>query len=136
MASFIQTELVLVKNPSHPAEDGPAAEWAFLGSALTANTLQWYGQLVDSDRLYYARWVCAWNPRGAGEVRLVQADSGPSNIVDIATFSRNQKTPLVDAVDITATLKAIKTQKTIGHQGGNGAPLIYSSVIELVYSVI
>ncbi|MCT4492638.1 hypothetical protein [Bosea minatitlanensis] len=81
--------------------------------------------------IHSARWWVAWNPNAttpsANGVRLVTADSGPTNIVAFigATLTRASTTsPVVDAVDITSAMQDLldaRVRKTIGHQiVGNG----------------
>ena len=70
-------------------------------------------------------------------------DAGPSNITQIAEFTGYYNvTPIVGAVDITATLNSLRTggqYKFIGHQlrsnGITQAPLVYSSALEIVWDL-
>lgn len=137
-----QTEIILYRNSQH-ALDGSisGAVWAYPGTALSANTVQLYAQMGLT--LVYARWMLAWNPNTGPSptgVRLVNADSGPSNEGEMARFLiANANTPRVDAVDVTTPLKywlAAGNQKTLAHQtcgnGTNGCK-IFASVIECVW---
>lgn len=137
------SELILYKNTEYPLHGTSAgASYVFPGTALSANV-----SVLHADKpmklLTYARWVLAWNPNtGASPtgVRLIHADQGPSNIVQIAEFrATNKNTPKVDGIEITNELNALISAglwKQLGHQtfgnGANGA-LIYSSVIECVW---
>jgi hypothetical protein len=143
--SRIQTEFDFYRN-AQAALVGTAdgANWAYPGSALSASSIQfWADQALGT--VAKARWCVAWNPNTGSSptaVRLVYADLGPANLVEIAKFTRtNQTTPLVDQIDITQKLNDLIAagahkqflQQTAGN-GGNGC-LIYGSWIEIVWDL-
>lgn len=133
------SEFVLFAHPSHPVIGQPGgAAYTWPGNALTASTFMFYGSRAGN--LLYAQWVLVWNPDTAESptgVRLVSADSGPTNIAALATITEaGTITPIVRAADVTVALQAIIAagqDKHIGQQtagnGGNG-PKIYKSAIE------
>ena len=133
----MQTEFTLYRNSQAPL-DGTisGANWAYPGSALTANTTQFYAPM----KLRHARWVVAWNPdtwSSPTGIALFAADSGPANEQQIVAFQvRHHRTPRVDAADITAFLTGLTEQKTLAHKtfgnGQNGCK-IYGSWIEVVW---
>ena len=135
----VQTEFTLYRNSQHPlAGTIGGARWQYPGTALTANTTQFYAD--ENLALSYARWVLVWNPNTSASptgVRLIHADSGPTNEVELARFLRTYtNTPVVDAVDITADLQGLTEHKTLAHQtagNGQGGCKIYGSWIECIW---
>lgn len=138
-----RSDYTFYRNPQ-TALQGTAngAAFAYPGSALTASSVRFHADL-GLRPIKKALWVLVWNPNttsGYTAVRLVTADNGPANLVEIARISNNNYTsPKVDAVDITADLNALIAagrfkqilQQTAGN-GANGA-LIYASWIEIVW---
>lgn len=138
--------IVLFKHPSVPiVGTADAANWSWPGTACTANTFKLFPAMLPGLSLLYARWILAWNPMTADaptSVRLVVADDGPSNIVEIAKITRTEgSTPFDDGVIITEKLapwwsgcQAQGLAKNVGHQtcgnGQNGC-LIYTSWVEI-----
>lgn len=136
----VQTEFTLYRSAEQALKGTPdGAAWAYPGAALSANTTQFYAQMGLT--LQFARWVVAWNPDTGSSptgVRLVLADSGPTNEVEVASFlASNCTTPRVDAADVTRQLQSLAAQKTIAHQtcgnGQNGCK-IYGSWVECVWA--
>jgi hypothetical protein len=147
----VQSEIILFKNSQNPlAGTVPGANWAWPGTALSANTHRLHANYLASATLRFARWVLVWNPQVTDPVtfsptgvRLVKFDDGPTNIEEVAAVRSPQgttyATPRVDAVDVTSALQQIVsalTTKQIGQQtfgnGQNGC-LIYGSWLELVW---
>lgn len=138
----IQSDLTFYRNPTSPLQgNANGADFGMLGNALTASSIPFRADQIGP--LVSARWVLVWNPNtGASPtyVRLVKADDGPSNLIELERFGRsNAASPLVDAVDITAKLNDIISggigKQLIEQTCGNGAngPLIYASWIEMVF---
>ena len=121
-----------------------SATYWFPGDALSAS-IKLFRFEMGLVPVAWGRWVMTWNPLGIGAsgVRLVHMDAGPSNITQIAEFTGYYNvTPIVGAVDITATLNSLRTggqYKFIGHQlrsnGITQAPLVYSSALEIVWDL-
>jgi hypothetical protein len=141
----IQTTLDLVGQDPTAAtalQGWVGTTYSFAQDALTASTRALYMDLKLAT-LVYARWLVVWNPRNSSSgVRLIHADSGPTNIVEIAKFDTNPATtPVPSAVDVTttlATLVSANVMKFLGHQSkGNGSQgaIIFSSSIEMVWDV-
>ncbi|WP_197427421.1 hypothetical protein [Bradyrhizobium retamae] len=139
-----QSWLTIIRHSATSANGTSSGAWAFPGSALSASAVQFNGSTITGCRLYSARWVVAWNPNATtaspNGVALAKADSGPTNVVHLTSFTRaSTTTPVVDAVDVTAALQLLldtATTKFICHQVvGNGTtgPMIYSSEVELIW---
>jgi hypothetical protein len=125
---------------------GPTANsWEWMGTGVTASLIQFRGDQTGQ-RLVYAYWRVVWDPNAGGfgstGVRLVHADSGPSNITAFSGCSltaTDTGTVRNDAVNVLTELQGFLdggTYKQIGHQGiGNAtnAPKIYMSELELVW---
>lgn len=136
-----QTEIILYKNGQIPLEGGLSGAWHWPGVAFSASQAWMY--FNEDLCLKHARWVLAWNPNADASptgVRLVMADSGPSNVQVLEQFIQaNRRTPMVSAVDITHKFNILNTNnipKSIAMQTvGTGAlkALVYSSVIECVW---
>ena len=138
------TEIILYRNSQLPLlGSNPGNSWNWPGVAFSAATSQLYGQYCKSVQM--ARWVLAWSPTttiSPTGVRLIYADSGPTNVevFSNASFLRtNLNTPVVDAADITEQFNYFienKCHKTLGIQtvgnGSNGCK-IYSSIIEVIW---
>ena len=136
--SASETSFVLYRDAANPLVGPSSAAWAWPGNALTAST-QWIYS-VAMENVLYARWVCVWAPRSAGSgVRLVVADSGPSNIQEIASFvsPTDYPNPRNDAAEVTLALRGIVQDQQIGHQmkgpGNCCGPLVYGSWVEVLW---
>ncbi len=113
------------------------------GSALSGSSIPFHFDKMAGRQIKFARWVLVWNPSTGGSptgARLVHADSGPSNLVQIADIrTTNKSTPIVSSADITNELNALSVsgqwkqilQQTFGN-GGNGIK-IYGSWVEIVW---
>lgn len=140
---FAQVEMVMHRDAGTAVNSAVSTTYAFPGTALTASTFQLYAASFAGMKLRYARWLVAWNPNTSGAtasgVRLIHADSGPTNITQIAEFTATGSTPRTDAVEVTSdlnTLLAGGSNKTIGYQAkgdGTNACNVYLSVIECVW---
>lgn len=143
----VQTDFNFYRNSQVPLVGTiSGASFQYPGVALSANTFTFnpINGWMRGSKIVYARWVLAWNPNTGSSptgVRLVSADSSPTNIIEMARIDgSNYNTPRVDAVDITNQMQAIVDGgiwKSIGQQTyGNGANgcLIYASWIEIVWS--
>jgi hypothetical protein len=117
--------------------------WAFPGTGVTASLIQWRADYPGMD-LEVAYWRVIWDPNGSGAgqtgVRLVHADSGPSNITSIVAQTDDATGSVRnDAFDVTSTLQGFldsETYKQIGHQMiGNAttAANLYMSELELIW---
>lgn len=142
-ATAAQTDFTFYRDPQTPiygTADGAA--FGFPGAALTASSFRFRGDKITK-RIISASWIIVWNPSTTGgytAVRLIKADDGPSNHIEIARVQHNNYTsPKVDVVDMTYQLNYLidnKQYKQILQQtAGNGAngPLIYASWIEIVW---
>lgn len=139
----MQSEILLYRHPTNALVGTVnGANWQWPGTALSASTSPFYGDKLNHS-LCYARWVLVWNPStgiSPTGVRLVLCDSGPTNLVEMCEIRQTYyNSPRVDAVDVTAKLNELITNKQfkqIGQQtfgnGGNGC-LIYASWLELVW---
>ncbi len=137
---YMQTVFDFYRNPAVPLEGTtPSTPWKYPGTALSASSFLFSAE--KPMKVASARWVVAWNPNagiGYNAVRLIKADSGPSNEVQIAFLNRNNtSTPVVDGADVTAAFQAIcagGVGKYILQQTcGDTASKIYASWIEVVY---
>lgn len=113
--------------PAHAADavSDVASSPKWIGSVLS-NSTYWLEMSHGLAELAKARFTVFWTPRNtANYVRLVHADNGPSNIVEIARIQSNGlMTPTGQAVDVTAAMNALiaaGVDKHIGFQvGGDG----------------
>lgn len=140
-----QANFDFYRNPQIPiigTTDGSL--WTFPGNALSASVIPLWPNYIGGTKIKYARWVLVWNPNTdvvSTKVRLIKADSGITNVEEIAQISRsNYHNPTVNGVDITIALQSILDsglswkqlgQQTIGN-GKNGC-LIYASWIEIIW---
>ncbi len=118
----------------------------------TAGTPKWIGSVLSGSTHFFpfskgvapvasARLLVLWAPRNvANYVRLVTADNGPTNIVEIARVQSNGNMgPTAQAIDITQVMNNLITagiDKQIGFQiGGDGinAWTLYEVQLEINY---
>lgn len=144
----IITQLDLFRNTDAPLVGYKGNPFNWPGKCLTAQSVIFHGDSLLDLVVVKAIWRITWLPNinnGAQTaVRLVSADSGPSNIQPVAAFfgSNNVSNPRNDAADITqALITLIDSHKEAGtmfqfiHQTAGDwtyGPLIYSSAIELI----
>lgn len=142
MSAFVIHDLF--RDTNNPLVGNPSAVWNWPGKCLTAQSVVFpYPACLN---IKSAKWRLTWNPNvndGVSQtaVRLVSANSGPSNVQQIAAFFHaNYTNPLNDAVDITQALRSLVDTSgemfQILHQTAGNAfvgPLIYSSALEVVY---
>ena len=123
--------------------------WNVQGACLTAQSILFLNNAYPLNNITYAEWRVCWKPNitnGAQTaLRLVSADSGPSNISPvIATFSGGKpNSPLNEAFDITAALQALINSHCPANEmfqfftqsvgDGSNAALIYKSSLYVVY---
>lgn len=146
------TQMIFYKSASVALEGtASGADYQWPGTALSANTVKFYGDLLVGGSLVWAYWVLVWNPRvtdpvgfSPTSVRLVDFDDGPANLNEIARIvsppGQLSQNPRVDSVNVIGRLNGLITsasRKNLGHQtygnGSNGC-LIYGSWLELVWS--
>jgi hypothetical protein len=116
------------------------ASYGFTGDALSASMTTLVPEVTITPRLIFARWSLVWTPNASGcGVQLVHADSGPTNITQVAEFTGNAAvTPVASAVNVTSTLAPIiaaGARKFIGQQvKGNGSvgAVIFASRVEMI----
>lgn len=136
----IQTELLFYRDPATPIQGPASTTLQFPGAALSASTVRWFGA-ATGQTLHYARWLLVWTPGDNTTVQLSHADSGPTNFVEIARFTRSSPTPVADAIDVTVALQSALALGVTKHlcqrMNGNGSvgPKVYSSSIELIWDV-
>lgn len=118
----------------------------------TAGAPKWIGSVLSGSthrfqfskgflQVESARLLVLWAPRNvANYVRLVSADDGPSNIVEVARIQSNGNMgPTAQAVDVTQVLNnliAAGVDKQLGFQiGGDGlnAWTLYEVQLEINY---
>ena len=127
---------------SIPTETTWNSGWS--GTALTANTVNFYGDFFNKRKIASAVWVLAWNPNAptdlATRVKLVGIILPSYQEVLIMEASAVQITSPVAWVQvITTALQGFVDagqQVIIGHKpSGNGitAPLIYDSRLEILW---
>lgn len=126
--------------PTQPTDISGA--WGSPGQALSSS-YTWFYPAFSKRRLKSARLVVVWNPNtvnnsNATALRLVHADSGPSNITAIAQFAVAATTsPISDGLYVTSTLQALLdagVSKQLGIQmagNANDAPKLYKFCLEL-----
>lgn len=142
----IQTEIEFYRNSQTPLNGNTSKTPWFSGIALSASmhVINAMNNWLIGSKITYARWVVAWNPNTNTDVKtgllLVTADSGPTNILEVARIEHsNYMNPRVDAVDVTSVLNGMiqgGVWKQIGQQTfGNATtgPLVYSSTIEVIW---
>lgn len=125
-----------------PQGTAGAYGWAEDATSASIQVLN-IDQGVPSDwaTALFAEWRLVWLPANASNgVRLVHADSGPSNITQIAEFTGNAGgTPTNTAVDVTADLNALVAAgvwKQLGMQVKQAGGLtIYQSRLEVVWQI-
>lgn len=143
----------LFRNTDAPLVGYKGNPFSWPGKCLTAQAVIFHAAAMDTLNISQAYWRLCWLPNinnGAQTaVRLVSADSGPTNIQQVAAFfgSNNISNPLNDVANITQALHdLIASHKSTGaevarmfsmiHQtAGDGvnAPLIYSSSLEIIF---
>lgn len=102
------SELTFYRNPAVPIKGVVGNTWKSPGMALSASSVF----IFPGSRVKHAQFTLAWTPNatsgGYNGVRLMKADSGPSNMIQIAYIGRNSGvTPVVDGVDITSHINSI-----------------------------
>lgn len=107
---------------------GSSTGYVWPGDALSTSTVLWLMNRPPWKRLQFARLLVVWTPRDAtAGVRLVQADSGPANITQIAEITDSTSaTPIVSTANVTAALNGLidaGAEKQIGYQVRRGASL-------------
>lgn len=137
----------LFRNAGAPLVGYKGNPFGYPGSCVTAQSAVFEAGAFFGASIVSAKWRVCWLPNitGASQtaVRLVSAESGPSNLQQLAAFfaGNNTTNPLNDAADITAAMQALVAQgdffQLIHQTAGDNvkAPLIYSSAIELVVAV-
>lgn len=137
---YSQTILEFYRNPAQPLSGTtPSTPWKYPGQALSASSIPMKFQFPM--KVASARWVLVWNPAAGpayNAVRLVTADSGPSNEMQIAFINRNNtNSPVVDGVDLTAALQTLcaagQEKQLLQQTCGDTASHIYGSWIEVVW---
>lgn len=140
-------QLDLYRNASFPMQGVIGSSWGYGGACLTAQSAVFRPEAVAGMDIKSVFWRVCWKPNimnGAQTaIRLISADSGPSNINQIAsTFSGGKpNTPLNEAFDITSQFRDLVASHEAANamfqlimqscgDGSNGA-LIYSSSIEI-----
>lgn len=142
------------RNTDIPLNGNKTSTFNYAGSCLTAQSVIFPAESLTTLKIKKAIWRICWKPNitnGAQTgIRLVSANSGPSNINQVvATFSGGKpNTPLNEAFDITESLKALIESNKPNIDLPNGAMfqlipqsvgdssngcLIYSSSIEIIY---
>lgn len=140
----LQTSIEFYRNPAFPALSCiTSTTYWFPGTALTASTHRFYGDLLQGAKIIHAFWGVAWTPNSTSAntgVRLVKFDNGPVNIEEIYKIEKIGTTPLSDGAYITDALQAIIDAgqfKQLGFQvRGNGTSntcVVYASWIEIVW---
>lgn len=120
----------------------------------TAGAPKWIGSVLSGSTHFFpfskgvapvasARLLVLWAPRNvANYVRLVSADSGPTNIVELARLQSNGNMgPSAQAIDVTQVMNNLITagvDKQVGFQiGGDGinAWTLYEVQLEINYRI-
>jgi hypothetical protein len=139
----MQLNLEFYRNPSTPIlGTTPSVPWKYPGMALSASSVRLFH---TTKALLCARWVLVWNPSAGAAynaVRLISADDGPSNEVQLAFINANQKnSPIVSAVDVTAALSSLicslapgSYKQLLQQTCGDTASKIYASNLELNFA--
>jgi hypothetical protein len=138
-----QEDMVLYCVPGL-ALSGPisSAAFNFPGTAATANTRLWYASRM-SRRLNLAHWSVALNHNAVGatntEFELCHFPSGGGAVTQIAVLAANTSSPVSSGAFVTTELNnllAAAADINIAHRtkgDGTNSPLIYSSVLHLVW---
>ncbi len=123
---------------------GTAWNDGWSGTAVTANTIYFYGDFFKGRKIAAAVWVIVWNPNTATtsptRVRLVGVILPSYQEVLIAEASVAQiTTPVAWVITITSVLQGFVDagqQVMIGHKpSGNGVtgPIVYDSRVEVLW---
>ncbi|HET7736440.1 MAG TPA: hypothetical protein VFK52_10720 [Nocardioidaceae bacterium] len=126
-------------NPAGVTMGTNGGTYAWPGDALSASVAVLLGNVANLRPVVFARWVLVWTPGNVNNgVRLVSADSGPTNIVQISEDTGDSTaTPIVHTATITDDLNAIIAAdafKNIGYQVKVSAAFeVYQSRLELVW---
>jgi hypothetical protein len=150
------TQLDHFRNAAMPLNGNKTSSFNYAGSCLTSQSVIFHSEALETLNIKKAIWRICWKPNitngSQTAIRLISANSGPSNINQIvATFSGGKtNTPLNEAFDITESLKALIESNSpsvdfpngsmfqlITQSAGDGSNgcLIYSSSIELIYDI-
>lgn len=127
-----QTEWTQYRNSTIPARNLTNGGCWYPGIALTAssNTI-YFGWLKP---VLHARWLVVYTPNGGG-AKLISADDGPSNEVELASVYDQRGTPITAGGDLTTTINdliASGVRKQLILQVC-GPALVYLSTIEVVW---
>lgn len=121
-----------------------AGSYVFLGDALTAHTEQfWFDQFPERWRpVLLAKWRLVWTPNDPSNgMRLIHADSGPSNVVEIHEFTGlSDVNPIISEYDLTTEFNSLigsPDWKTIAHQGkvSTGSVDLWASWLTILWDI-
>ncbi len=129
--------------PSYPSgfSGVNSSTYTWNGAALSNNVSTFRFDFQPGKTLRFARLLCVWTPNSSGAgIKILHMDDGPTNLTDIAECPHSgQTTPIVSAVDITASINTLISNGSKKHLGwqskSNGVtpPTIYKISLELVY---
>lgn len=141
------TQMDLFRNADAPMRGVVSNTWGYGGQCYTAQAAVFHAEALNGLNVLRAYWRCCWQPNIADPqqtaIRLLSANSGPSNLSVIAsTFSGGKLRPglevLNEAFDVTREVQELVKKgemfQLCTQSAGNGSVgcLIFSSSIELI----